>query len=99
MNTVKKPGLVFCIAMDIIGYASYTLPFLGEFADIIWAPVSAVIFYKTFGGWKGTFGGVFNFTEELLPGFDFIPSFSLMWLWQNLFKKETGKTNLPVPVK
>jgi hypothetical protein len=99
MNTVKKPGLVFCIAMDVIGYATYALPFLGEFADIIWAPVSAVIFYKTFGGWKGTFGGVFNFTEELLPGFDFIPSFSLMWLWQNLFKKETGQTNLPVPVK
>jgi hypothetical protein len=55
------------------------LPGLGEFTDIIWAPVSAIIFYKTFGGWKGAFGSIFNFIEEILPGTDFIPSFTIMW--------------------
>lgn len=79
-NTV--PSLVFCIFMDLIGYATYTIPFFGEIGDLIWAPLSAVIFYFTFGGWKGSIGGVFNFVEELLPGTDFIPTFSVMWLIQ-----------------
>jgi len=76
------PSLVFCIAMDLVGYASFALPGLGEFSDIIWAPVSAFIFFKTFGGWKGILGGAFNFVEELLPGFDFIPSFTIAWFMQ-----------------
>ncbi|WP_207511336.1 hypothetical protein [Longitalea luteola] len=75
-------SLIFCVVMDIIGYATYTIPFLGEFGDIIWAPISALIFYRTFGGWKGAFGGLFNFVEELMPGLDFIPSFTIMWFMQ-----------------
>lgn len=74
--------------MDFIGYASYAIPGLGEFADIIWAPVSAFVFYLTFGGWKGAFGGLFNFAEELLPGTDFIPSFTIMWVYQYFTRKK-----------
>jgi hypothetical protein len=66
--------------MDFIGYASYSVPILGEFADIIWAPVSGLLFFMMFGGWRGAMGGVFSFFEELLPGTDFIPSFTIMWL-------------------
>jgi hypothetical protein len=89
MNNQKTiPSLIFCLLMDAIGYATYAVPFLGEFGDIIWAPISALIFYKTFGGWKGAFGGMFNFIEELLPGFDFIPSFTLMWFMQRLKKPQ-----------
>jgi hypothetical protein len=77
-------SLIFCVLMDIIGYATYTIPFLGEFGDIIWAPISALIFYKTFGGWKGAFGGIFNFIEEALPFTDFIPSFTIMWFLKYL---------------
>ena len=76
--------------MDLIGYATYALPILGEFGDILWAPVSAFIFFMSFGGWKGTFGGLFNFVEELLPGFDFIPSFTIMWFWQRAGRKTTA---------
>jgi len=61
------PSLLFCILMDAIGCATYVLPVIGEFGYTIWAPISAIIFYKTFGGWKSTFGGVFNFIEEILP--------------------------------
>lgn len=86
MKTVQmkktNPSLVFCVLMDIIGYASYTIPFLGEFADIIWAPISAFLFYKTFGGTKGMLGGILNFIEEILPGLDFIPSFTIAWMLQ-----------------
>jgi hypothetical protein len=75
----QPPTLLFCLTMDALGCATYILPGLGEFADIVWAPVSAIIFYKTFGGWKGAFGGIFNFIEEILPGTDIIPSFTIMW--------------------
>jgi hypothetical protein len=91
MNSNKSSSLLLCIVMDIIGYATYTVPILGEIGDLFWAPVSAFIFFKTFGGWRGAAGGVFNFFEELLPGTDFIPSFTLMWLWQNFRGiKKTG---------
>ena len=83
----QQPSLLFCILMDAIGYMTYALPLLGEFGDILWAPVSAFIFFRTFGGWKGAFGGLFNFVEELLPGFDFIPSFTIMWFWQRAGRK------------
>ncbi len=89
----QQTSLLFCLAMDAVGYATYALPVLGEFGDIVWAPVSAFIFFKTFGGWKGAFGSAFNFVEELLPGFDFIPSFTLMWAWNYLGAK---KNNNPV---
>ena len=79
----KSTSLVFCVLMDIIGYATYAVPVLGEFGDILWAPISALIFYRTFGGWKGALGGIGNFIEELLPGTDFIPSFTIMWFIQN----------------
>ena len=77
-----RPSLIFCILMDMIGYASYTMPLIGEITDFIWAPISALIFFFTFGGWKGALGGVGNFIEELLPGADFIPSFTIMWFAQ-----------------
>ncbi|MBG9376872.1 hypothetical protein I5907_11535 [Panacibacter sp. DH6] len=85
----QKTSLLFCIVMDIVGYATYAIPGLGEFGDIIWAPVSGLIFFKTFGGWKGAFGGIFNFAEELLPGTDFIPSFTIMWLFQYAAGRKT----------
>ena len=85
-------SLVFCVLMDIIGYATYAIPVFGEFGDIIWAPISALVFYRTFGGWKGAFGGLFNFVEEILPGLDFIPSFTIMWFMQRLKKPQQVRT-------
>lgn len=85
-------SLVFCVLMDLIGYATYAIPGVGEFGDIIWAPISALIFYKTFGGWKGAFGGLFNFVEEILPGLDFIPSFTIMWFIQRMKKPQQVST-------
>ena len=81
MNTQKLflPNIAICILMDLIGMFTYTIPALGEFGDVIWAPFSAFIFYKLFGGKLGLFGGMFDFFEEILPFTDVIPSFTIAW--------------------
>ncbi|MBO9633705.1 MAG: hypothetical protein J7578_11370 [Chitinophagaceae bacterium] len=95
MNRTGQPSLAICLLLDFIGYLSYAIPGLGEFSDIIWAPISGFIFFKLFGGWKGAFGGLFNFIEELLPGLDFIPSFTLMYFWQRSGRPlQTGTQHL-----
>ena len=90
MNKTQA-SLPLCILMDVLGYASFAIPGLGEISDVLWAPVSAFIFYRTFGGAKGAFGAVFNFAEELLPFTDFIPSFTIMWIWQYVTSRQPGK--------
>jgi hypothetical protein len=70
--------------MDLIGCASYAVPGLGELSDVIWAPISALIFYRMFGGALGAYGGVFNFIEELFPGTDFIPTFTISWILKRI---------------
>lgn len=79
-NNKPLPSLALCILFDAIGYLSFSIPFVGEFADVIWAPLSAMIFYNMFGGKMGVFGGAFSFLEELLPFTDIIPTFSISWL-------------------
>ena len=90
--------------MDAIGLLTYSIPFLGEFGDIVWAPISGIVFFLTFGGAKGAMGAIFNFAEELLPGLDFIPTFTIMYFLQKksmAYKPETGgfvkriKSSLP----
>ncbi len=89
---LKNPSLAACLFLDLVGYASYLIPGLGEFSDIIWAPISALIFYAMFGGWKGALGGTFNFIEEIIPGTDFIPSFTLMWVIRRLSGKPATRS-------
>ena len=93
MKTEKQfvPNMAVCLIMDLIGMFTYAIPGLGEFADIVWAPISAIIFYKMFGGRIGMIGGVLNFLEEIMPFTDVIPSFTIAWL---IRKKEVEKTAL-----
>ncbi|MEO7310569.1 MAG: hypothetical protein ABIX01_09235 [Chitinophagaceae bacterium] len=86
---MKQPSLLFCIVMDLIGMATYSIPVLGELGDVVWAPVSGIIFFISFGGVRGAMGGLFNFIEEILPGTDFIPSFTIMWFLQRDRAKKT----------
>lgn len=72
---------MFCLLMDAAGFATYAVPFLGELADLLWAPLSAYIFFRCFGQSRMA---LLQLAEELLPGADFIPSFTLMWAWRQL---------------
>ena len=74
---MQKPNIFLCLLLDLIGYATYVIPGLGEIGDVIWAPVSAYLFYSMFGRKLDLFGGMFNFIEEVLPWTDFIPSFTI----------------------
>jgi hypothetical protein len=93
----KSPSLLFCLAMDAIGMLTFAIPFLGEFGDIIWAPISAFIFYMSFGGKKGAIGALINFTEELLPFLDFVPTFTIAWIYQRFV--ESKQKGTPVSLR
>ena len=90
MNKKKPfvPNIGFCILLDVIGMATYFIPALGEFADIVWAPISGFLFFKLFGGRFGVIGGVLNFLEEIIPFTDIIPSFTIAWF---IRKQEADK--------
>lgn len=95
MTTTHKqtPSLALCLLFDFIGYASFSLPLLGEFSDILWAPISGMLFYKLFGGRMGIFGGGISFLEELLPFTDFIPTFTIAWAIRYFAKNKTAKSS------
>ncbi len=90
----KQPSLILCILMDALGYATYAIPGIGEWGDIIWAPISGIVFFMMFGGWKGALGALFDFTEEILPGTDFIPTFTIAWIWKYLSSKKRASGNI-----
>ncbi len=77
-------GLLF----DALGYVSFIIPGVGEFSDIVWAPLSGWLMTRLYKGNTGKIAGVIAFVEEALPGFDVIPTFTLMWLYTYVFKKK-----------
>lgn len=79
--------LVLSLLFDAIGMLSFTIPFIGEFADVVWAPLSGLIMIWMYKGAMGKVAGVVSFIEELLPATDIIPSFTLMWFYTYFVKK------------
>ncbi|MCE2612042.1 hypothetical protein LVD13_03595 [Flavobacteriaceae bacterium D16] len=84
----KWRNLIFGLLLDGIGMLSFVIPGIGEFSDIIWAPVSGWLMTRMYKGRVGQVAGVVSFLEELLPGFDFIPSFTLMWIYTYVIKSK-----------
>lgn len=86
MNKYKILGLG--LLLDALGYVSFIIPGVGEFSDIVWAPISAWLMTKLYAGKAGKIAGVITLIEEGLPGLDVIPTFTIMWLYTYVFKKE-----------
>lgn len=84
----KYKLLLLGLAMDGIGIltSTWVLPVIGEFTDIIWAPLSAWAMTKFYKGNTGKIAGIITFIEEIVPGLDIIPSFTLMWFYTFVFK-------------
>lgn len=80
--------LILGILFDLIGMLSFTIPLIGEFTDVIWAPIAALLLKTMYKGKIGTIGGIIAFVEEALPGLDFIPTFTLTWVYTYLLKNK-----------
>jgi len=87
---MEKPSskkLLLSILLDLVGMATYILPFLGESFDLIWAPIAGFILNRMYKGTVGKVGGIIVFLEEILPLTDIIPTFTLSWLYSHYFTK------------
>lgn len=84
-NKYKK--LLLGLLFDGIGMLSFAIPFIGEFSDLIWAPIAGWLMIRMYKGKIGQGAGIITFIEEIIPGLDVIPTFTIMWLYTYVFKK------------
>lgn len=84
----KYKLLLLSLLFDGIGMLSFTIPLIGEFTDVIWAPVSAFLIFKMYQGVVGKIGSLVAFIEEIgVFGTDFLPTFTLMWFYKYVIRK------------
>lgn len=98
MKRVKKKMLVKGLVYDAIGMVSMSIPLIGPFLDLLWAPYAAKTMSKMYPGSKGKIASVIVFLEEILPFTDIIPTFTLMWLYTYVWKKNPSETILEAEV-
>lgn len=82
---VKK--LLLGLLFDGIGMISLLIPGLGPALDLLWAPVAAWLITRMYPGKAGRAAGFIAFVEEVLPGTDIVPTFTLMWIYTHLIRK------------
>lgn len=80
----KYKKLALSVFLDIIGLIP--IPFL----DLVWAPISGFLMTKIYKGRNGKIAGIVGFLEEILP-LDIIPTFTIMWFYTHVFKKEVSQ--------
>ena len=84
----KTRNLILGLLFDAIGMLSFAIPGIGEFSDVIWAPLAGFLMTWMYKGTVGKVAGVFTFLEEIIPFTDIIPSFTLTWIYTYLIKKQ-----------
>jgi hypothetical protein len=89
----KYRNLFLGLLLDGIGMLSFMIPGIGEFSDVIWAPIAGWLMTRLYKGKVGQAAGLIAFAEELIPGMDVIPTFTLTWIYTYLLSK---KKSLPV---
>ncbi|MDG3582121.1 hypothetical protein OSR52_05930 [Galbibacter sp. CMA-7] len=91
MKDNKYKKLFLGLLFDAIGMLSFAIPGIGEFSDIIWAPISGWLMTRMYKGRIGQSAGAITFIEELVPGMDIIPTFTLTWLYTYVIKRKEAK--------
>ena len=84
----KMPSIWLCIFFDLVGMSSFFIPVYGEWIDMVWAPIAALMFYLLFGGRTGAIGAVGAFVEEALPFADILPVFTIGYFVRKYSKKQ-----------
>ncbi|MFC4220348.1 hypothetical protein [Flagellimonas marina] len=83
---LKFRNLFLGLLLDGIGMLSFMIPGIGEFSDVIWAPIAGWLMTRLYKGRVGQAAGLIAFAEELIPGLDIIPTFTLTWIYTYLLK-------------
>lgn len=86
----KYSKLALGLLLDGIGMLSFVIPGIGEFSDVIWAPVAGWIMTRMYKGRVGQAAGLITFAEELIPGTDAIPTFTLTWIYTYFLARKKG---------
>ena len=84
----KYRSLALSIILDAIGM----IPFI----DLLWAPLSGYLMTKLYKGSTGRLAGAFTFIEEIIPGTDFIPTFTIMWFYTHILINKPEDTIINV---
>lgn len=91
MNFLKNKLLIKSLTYDGLGMLTLAIPFVGPFLDLFWAPYAAKKMREMYPGKKGKIASIIVFIEEILPGTDVIPSFTLMYFYTFVWKKEKAE--------
>jgi len=83
----KTTKLLLGLLFDAIGMASYIIPGLAEYIDVVWAPLAGFLMTKMYKGRLGRVAGILTFVEEIIPFTDVIPSFTITWIYTYWIKK------------
>ncbi len=86
MKEKRIKYLLLGLLFDGMGMLSFVLPGIGEFSDLIWAPIAAWLMTRMYKGRTGQAAGIITFVEELLPGLDWVPTFTIMWIYTFLIQ-------------
>jgi hypothetical protein len=87
-NMSKYKMLALSLFFDAIGFIT--------FIDIIWAPVSAYLMTKMYKGQTGKIAGTISFIEEIIPGLDIIPTFTITWFYVYVIRSNAEETIIEV---
>jgi hypothetical protein len=93
-GNLKTKKLLLGVLFDAIGMLSFTIPYIGEFADVVWAPLAGFLMTKMYEGRVGKVAGALTFVEEIIPFTDIVPSFTLTWMYTHWIKRgDNGNGN------
>ncbi len=94
MKLLKDKLFIKGLAYDLAGMATVAIPIIGPFLDLLWAPYAAKKMSEMYPGRKGKLASALVFLEEILPGTDVIPTFTLMYLYTHVWKKTPSKAQI-----
>lgn len=87
-ESTKNRDLFLSLFFDAIGMLSFAIPFIGEFSDVIWAPIAGFLMTWLYKGRIGKIAGVIEFLDQILPFTDIIPTFTLTWIYTYVIRKK-----------
>ena len=90
-NEKRTRNLLLGLLFDAIGMSSLLFPGLSDLLDVIWAPLAGWLMTRMYKGKIGQAAGVITFVEEIVPGLDVIPTFTIMWVYTYVISAKKNK--------